>query len=71
MVLFDFVILPVLLAQAIDIQKGASLFSRSCIGCHAEGGNIIQPVSIFQLSKFQITDPRISLGISFDDFILC
>ncbi|KAI5667647.1 hypothetical protein M9H77_17500 [Catharanthus roseus] len=34
---------PVLLAQAIDIQKGASLFSRSCIGCHAEGGNIIQP----------------------------
>ena len=32
------------LAQAIDVQRGASLFGRSCIGCHDGGGNIIQPV---------------------------
>ncbi|CAN1221111.1 Cytochrome c6, chloroplastic [Linum grandiflorum] len=28
-----------------DIQRGATLFSRSCIGCHDGGGNIIKPVS--------------------------
>ncbi|CAN1221109.1 Cytochrome c6, chloroplastic [Linum grandiflorum] len=26
-----------------DIQRGATLFSRSCIGCHDGGGNIIKP----------------------------
>ncbi|KAJ6688558.1 CYTOCHROME C6 CHLOROPLASTIC [Salix koriyanagi] len=34
---------PVSLGQTLDIQKGASLFSRTCIGCHDAGGNIIQP----------------------------
>ncbi|KAF9668190.1 hypothetical protein SADUNF_Sadunf15G0103500 [Salix dunnii] len=38
---------PVSLGQTLDIQKGASLFSRTCIGCHDAGGNIIQPVSFF------------------------
>ncbi|CAM8927168.1 hypothetical protein QQ045_023666 [Rhodiola kirilowii] len=37
------VITPVSLGQTIDIQKGASLFGTSCIGCHDAGGNIIQP----------------------------
>ncbi|KAJ6410613.1 hypothetical protein OIU84_007374 [Salix udensis] len=36
---------PVSLGQTLDIQKGASLFSRTCIGCHDAGGNIIQPGS--------------------------
>ncbi|KAK6931938.1 Cytochrome c-like domain [Dillenia turbinata] len=31
-------------AQTIDVQKGATLFGRACIGCHDGGGNIIQPV---------------------------
>ncbi|CAL5410481.1 unnamed protein product [Camellia sinensis] len=35
---------PVSLGQAIDIQRGATLFGRSCIGCHDGGGNIIQPI---------------------------
>ncbi|WCJ28487.1 Cytochrome c [Euphorbia peplus] len=26
-----------------EIQRGATLFNRSCIGCHDAGGNIIQP----------------------------
>ncbi|CAN4081866.1 unnamed protein product [Withania somnifera] len=34
---------PVSVGQTIDIQKGAALFNRACIGCHYEGGNIIQP----------------------------
>lgn len=34
---------PVSLGQAIDVQKGATLFRRTCIGCHDGGGNIIQP----------------------------
>ncbi|XP_015063799.1 cytochrome c6, chloroplastic [Solanum pennellii] len=34
---------PVSVGQTIDVQKGASLFNRACIGCHYEGGNIIQP----------------------------
>lgn len=38
-------ILSVSLAQGIDIRKGATLFSQSCIGCHDGGGNVIQPVS--------------------------
>jgi len=34
------------LGQTLDVQRGASLFSRTCIGCHDAGGNIIQPVSL-------------------------
>ncbi|CAK7336993.1 unnamed protein product [Dovyalis caffra] len=34
---------PVSLGQTLDIQKGAKLFNRACIGCHDAGGNIIQP----------------------------
>ncbi|KAH7838059.1 hypothetical protein Vadar_021573 [Vaccinium darrowii] len=34
---------PVSLGQAIDVQRGATLFRRTCIGCHDGGGNIIQP----------------------------
>ncbi|XP_065853414.1 cytochrome c6, chloroplastic isoform X2 [Euphorbia lathyris] len=29
--------------MSAEIQRGATLFSRSCIGCHDAGGNIIQP----------------------------
>ncbi|KAM7524683.1 hypothetical protein LguiA_014585 [Lonicera macranthoides] len=29
--------------QAIEAQRGATLFNRACIGCHVAGGNIIQP----------------------------
>ncbi|AES90075.1 putative cytochrome c-like domain-containing protein [Medicago truncatula] len=36
---------PVSIAQTIDIQRGATLFSQTCIGCHDAGGNIIQPGS--------------------------
>ncbi|KAK4491513.1 hypothetical protein RD792_002263, partial [Penstemon davidsonii] len=45
---------PVSLGQTIDVQKGATLFRRTCIGCHDAGGNIIQPVSLlnhFSISK--------------------
>ncbi|BAB10887.1 unnamed protein product [Arabidopsis thaliana] len=31
------------LGQTLDIQRGATLFNRACIGCHDTGGNIIQP----------------------------
>ncbi|KAJ4845206.1 hypothetical protein Tsubulata_047199 [Turnera subulata] len=41
---------PVSLAQSVDIQRGATLFGRTCIGCHDAGGNIIQPVSDLFLS---------------------
>ncbi|XP_059437582.1 cytochrome c6, chloroplastic [Corylus avellana] len=34
---------PVSYGQTIDIQRGAALFRRACIGCHDAGGNIIQP----------------------------
>ncbi|GAA0144642.1 hypothetical protein LIER_05035 [Lithospermum erythrorhizon] len=34
---------PVFAAETVDIQKGANLFRRSCIGCHDGGGNLIQP----------------------------
>ncbi|KAK7817069.1 cytochrome c6, chloroplastic [Quercus suber] len=34
---------PVSFGQTIDVQRGASLFRRACIGCHDAGGNIIQP----------------------------
>lgn len=33
-------------AQTLDVQKGAALFRKTCIGCHDAGGNIIQPVSL-------------------------
>ncbi|KAD7478340.1 hypothetical protein E3N88_01476 [Mikania micrantha] len=39
---FSFCLLSSLL-QAIDVQRGASLFNRACIGCHDAGGNILQP----------------------------
>ncbi|KAM1004292.1 hypothetical protein ACFX13_004568 [Malus domestica] len=38
-------ITPVSHARAVDVQKGAALFRKTCIGCHAAGGNIIQPGS--------------------------
>ncbi|XP_021890053.1 cytochrome c6, chloroplastic isoform X2 [Carica papaya] len=34
---------PVSFGQSIDIQKGATLFRRACIGCHDAGENVIQP----------------------------
>ncbi|KAJ0242551.1 Cytochrome c6 [Hirschfeldia incana] len=34
---------PPALGQSLDIQRGATLFNRACIGCHDTGGNIIQP----------------------------
>lgn len=34
---------PVSLGQGIDVHRGATLFRRTCIGCHDGGGNIIQP----------------------------
>ncbi|XP_016198252.2 cytochrome c6, chloroplastic isoform X1 [Arachis ipaensis] len=30
-------------AQTLEIQRGATLFQQSCIGCHDAGGNVIQP----------------------------
>ncbi|XP_021828044.1 cytochrome c6, chloroplastic isoform X2 [Prunus avium] len=36
-------ITPVSYAQTLDVQKGAALFRKTCIGCHDAGGNIIQP----------------------------
>ncbi|TQE11932.1 hypothetical protein C1H46_002326 [Malus baccata] len=36
-------ITPASHARAVDVQKGAALFRKTCIGCHAAGGNIIQP----------------------------
>ncbi|KAL7211079.1 hypothetical protein ACSBR2_014041 [Camellia fascicularis] len=44
---------PVSLGQAIDIQRGATLFGRSCIGCHDGGGNIIQPGATLFLKDLQ------------------
>ncbi|KAF7150346.1 hypothetical protein RHSIM_Rhsim02G0212700 [Rhododendron simsii] len=41
--LSPFFISPVSLGQEIDVQRGATLFRRTCIGCHDGGGNIIQP----------------------------
>ncbi|XP_031505278.1 cytochrome c6, chloroplastic-like [Nymphaea colorata] len=34
---------PASLGQTTQIQKGATLFRTSCIGCHDGGGNILQP----------------------------
>ncbi|XP_071735494.1 cytochrome c6, chloroplastic [Rutidosis leptorrhynchoides] len=44
---------PVSHAQAIDAQRGASLFRRACIGCHDAGGNIIQPGATLFLKDLQ------------------
>ncbi|KAI7999989.1 hypothetical protein LOK49_LG09G02641 [Camellia lanceoleosa] len=44
---------PVSLGQAIDIQRGATLFGRSCIGCHDGGGNIIQQGATLFLKDLQ------------------
>nr|GMD05438.1 cytochrome C6, chloroplastic [Ipomoea batatas] len=44
---------PVSLGQTIDVQKGASLFNRACIGCHTAGGNIIQPGATLFLKDLQ------------------
>ncbi|GAY33678.1 hypothetical protein CUMW_007530 [Citrus unshiu] len=44
---------PVSLAQAVDIQKGASLFRQACIGCHDGGGNVIQPGAALFLKDLQ------------------
>ncbi|KAF7842561.1 cytochrome c6, chloroplastic [Senna tora] len=43
LVLSPICITPVSNGQTIDIQRGATLFRRTCIGCHDAGGNIIQP----------------------------
>ncbi|XP_021678573.1 cytochrome c6, chloroplastic isoform X2 [Hevea brasiliensis] len=45
---------PVSLGQtSADIQNGATLFSRSCIGCHHAGGNIIQPGATLFMKDLQ------------------
>ncbi|KAI3723162.1 hypothetical protein L2E82_34560 [Cichorium intybus] len=44
---------PVSYAQAIDVQRGASLFGHACIGCHDAGGNIIQPGATLFLKDLQ------------------
>lgn len=50
---FFFVNPPVSSAQVIDSQRGATLFRRACIGCHAGGGNIIQPGATLFLKDLQ------------------
>nr|XP_043631945.1 cytochrome c6, chloroplastic [Erigeron canadensis] len=44
---------PVSYGQAIDVQRGASLFGRACIGCHDAGGNILQPGATLFLKDLQ------------------
>ncbi|KAF5769558.1 putative cytochrome c-like domain-containing protein [Helianthus annuus] len=44
---------PVSYGQAIDVQRGASLFNRACIGCHDAGGNILQPGATLFLKDLQ------------------
>ncbi|XP_059287807.1 cytochrome c6, chloroplastic isoform X1 [Lycium ferocissimum] len=44
---------PVSIGQTIDVQKGAALFNRACIGCHYAGGNIIQPGATLFLKDLQ------------------
>eukprot|EP00257_Ricinus_communis_P018992 XP_015577843.1 cytochrome c6, chloroplastic isoform X4 [Ricinus communis] len=41
------------LSYTPDIQKGATLFSRSCIGCHDAGGNLIQPGATLFMKDLQ------------------
>ncbi|KAL8246592.1 hypothetical protein R6Q59_007808 [Mikania micrantha] len=44
---------PVSYGQGIDVQRGASLFNRACIGCHDAGGNILQPGATLFLKDLQ------------------
>ncbi|KAI4370887.1 hypothetical protein MLD38_019184 [Melastoma candidum] len=44
---------PESLAQTADIQRGATLFRRACIGCHDAGGNIIQPGATLFVNDLQ------------------
>ncbi|XP_057421848.1 cytochrome c6, chloroplastic [Lotus japonicus] len=44
---------PVSSGQTIDIQRGATLFRKACIGCHDAGGNIIQPGSTLYTKDLQ------------------
>ncbi|ESQ39603.1 hypothetical protein EUTSA_v10001050mg [Eutrema salsugineum] len=44
---------PESLGQTLDIQRGATLFNRACIGCHDTGGNIIQPGATLFTSDLQ------------------
>ncbi|XP_030548848.2 cytochrome c6, chloroplastic [Rhodamnia argentea] len=44
---------PVSLGQTADIQRGAVLFRRACIGCHDSGGNIIQPGATLFMKDLQ------------------
>ncbi|KAK4368311.1 hypothetical protein RND71_012103 [Anisodus tanguticus] len=46
-------LLKVSVGQTIDVQKGAALFNRACIGCHYAGGNIIQPGATLFLKDLQ------------------
>ncbi|CAN1166319.1 Cytochrome c6, chloroplastic, partial [Linum perenne] len=50
-------------AAGADIQRGATLFSRSCIGCHDGGGNIIKP------SASLFTDDLKRNGVETEDAI--
>ncbi|KAK4347487.1 hypothetical protein RND71_033826 [Anisodus tanguticus] len=45
--------MQVSVGQTIDVQKGAALFNRACIGCHYAGGNIIQPGATLFLKDLQ------------------
>ncbi|XAR53177.1 hypothetical protein NMG60_11021616 [Bertholletia excelsa] len=47
--------LPVSLGQEMEVQRGATLFNRSCIGCHDAGGNIIQPGATLFLKDLERT----------------
>ncbi|XP_030470858.2 cytochrome c6, chloroplastic [Syzygium oleosum] len=44
---------PVSLGQTVDVQRGAVLFRRACIGCHDAGGNIIQPGATLFMKELQ------------------
>ncbi|XP_019055579.1 PREDICTED: cytochrome c6, chloroplastic [Nelumbo nucifera] len=47
---------PASLGQLTDVQRGATLFRRACIGCHDGGGNIIQPGATLFLQDLQRND---------------
>ncbi|XP_061354751.1 cytochrome c6, chloroplastic [Gastrolobium bilobum] len=53
LVLSPFSTTPASIGQTIDIHRGASLFSQTCIGCHDAGGNIIQPGSTLYTKDLQ------------------
>ncbi|KAL0442336.1 UNVERIFIED_CONTAM: Cytochrome c6, chloroplastic [Sesamum latifolium] len=44
---------PVSMGETVDVDKGGNLFRRACIGCHAAGGNIIQPGATLFLQDLQ------------------